>query len=173
MSSRRNTDRKGQPTMTIRRYVPGDHRAVMELHRLALDAAGGYVEDGPWDSDLDNIESEYIDSGGEFLVGEYDGRIVAMGGLKKIDAATAKVRRMRVHPDYQRRGFGEEILRHLEAQALALGISRLALDTSVLLHGAMKFYSRHGYTRTHEEGEGDKRLIYYEKWLHSPDEPGR
>ena len=39
---------------------------------------------GPWDDDLHHIEAEYIDTGGEFSVGIIDGRIVAMGALKRL-----------------------------------------------------------------------------------------
>jgi len=158
----------GNHDLVIRRYEYGDLQAVIDLHNLVLTEAGAHFGDGPWDDDLKNIESAYIDTGGEFLVGECDGRIVAMGGLQKTDPHMAKVRRMRVHPDYQRRGFGKVILDQLESRALALGFRRLFLDTSILLKGALRFYPKYGYHKTHEEDSGEDRLIYFAKELHSP-----
>ncbi len=154
--------------LTIRQYENRDREAVVNLNYATLLAAGAKLGDGPRDAGVRDIESEYLDSGGEFLVGEYDGRIVAMGGIQKTDPESAKVRRMRVDPDLQRRGFGTAILRCLEDSALELGITRLWLDTSVNFEQALNFYSRHGYHRTHEQKTGDDKLIYFEKLLRSP-----
>ena len=98
------------------------------LHNLALDGAGAN-DPGPWDNDLDSVETCYFD-GGDFLVG-YDGeRLVAMGGLRRIDQATGEIRRMRVHPCFQRQGLGQAVLTALEERARQLGYTRVVLDTS-------------------------------------------
>lgn len=154
--------------LAIRRYESRDRRAVIDLHYAALTAAGAHFDEGRWDDDIKDIESEYIRNSGEFLVGEYGGRIVAMGGLQRTDPETAKVRRMRTDPDFQKRGFGTTILKRLEDRAQELEITRLFLDTSIQLPQALDFYPRHGYRRTHEEGSGNEKLIYFEKLLRSP-----
>ena len=41
-------------------------------------------------------------------------RIVAMGALRPLDGRTAELKRMRVLPEYQRRGYGQRILDSLE-----------------------------------------------------------
>src|SRR3954471_7095394 len=99
-------------TLTIRRYQDDDHDQVWNLHKVALLASGAFVESGPWDDDLHHIQQIYIDSGGEFLVGLYEEKIVAMGALTVSDNKV-EVNRMRVHPDYQRRGYGQTILEQL------------------------------------------------------------
>jgi hypothetical protein len=63
----------------IRHYEPGDKRAVRRLHDEALNEVGAHLGAGPWDDDLDDIEGVYLESGGEFLVGELEGEVVAMG----------------------------------------------------------------------------------------------
>ena len=60
--------------MRIRRYREGDREAVRLLHDEALYEVGAHLGEGPWDEDLDRIESEYLHDGGEFLVGELDER---------------------------------------------------------------------------------------------------
>ena len=60
--------------LRIRRYEPRDKRAVRRLHDDALNEVGAHLGSGPWDDDLDEIESVYLDQGGEFLVGVLDGR---------------------------------------------------------------------------------------------------
>jgi hypothetical protein len=57
-------------TLKIRQYRPSDNDAVWELHRLALEPTGAMLPGGPWnDDDLKDIENEYINNGGDFLIG--------------------------------------------------------------------------------------------------------
>lgn len=85
--------------MELRRYGVADHASVLVLHRLALQDVGADAGPGPWDDDLDAIESVYLDGLGEFLVGVAGGRIVAMGALLRRSKLVAEIKRMRVHPD--------------------------------------------------------------------------
>jgi len=94
----------------IRRYGPGDKRAVRRLHDDALNEVGAHLGSGPWDDDLDQIETIYLDQGGEFLVGVLDGKIVAMGALMRISQERAELKRMRVRPGLQGRGYGQALL---------------------------------------------------------------
>src|SRR5215204_3168418 len=68
----------------IRRYEPGDKRAVRWLHDDALNKVGAHLGTGPWDDDLDDIEGIYLESGGEFLVGILEGEVIAMGAIKRV-----------------------------------------------------------------------------------------
>jgi hypothetical protein len=56
---------------------------VWTLHYLALKAAGADIlGEGPWDDDLRDIPSSYLDGSGDFLVGVINDEIVAMGALR-------------------------------------------------------------------------------------------
>src|SRR5688572_8911924 len=150
--------------LTLRRYTASDSQAVQALHRLASQAAGVPEPEGYF-SDLDDIEARFLKSGGEFIVGEYAGRIVAMGGVRRTTKDRAEIVRMRVHPDYQRRGFASILLRHLETQAATLGCKTLHLDTLVIQGAAQKLYRRHDYRCV---GNGSKRgfeVVFFEKTL--------
>jgi hypothetical protein len=68
---------------------------------LGLQQVGAYAGDGPWDNDLRDIEHIYLKNRGVFLVGVYEGRVVAMGALRKSSDERAEIKRMRVHPDVQ------------------------------------------------------------------------
>lgn len=52
---------------------------------------------------------------------------------------------MRVHPDWQRRGFGRQILRALEARAIVLGYRRLVLNVGPTLTAALGLYAAEGF----------------------------
>ena len=131
--------------MKIRRYRSADHDAVWELHNVALLQIGAHAGNGPWDGDLHRIEAVYISPGGEFFVGTSSGRIVAMGALLRHSANQASIRRMRVHPDVQRKGLGRQMLSALEQRAAELGFRTLILETTVQQVPAIQLYSRSGY----------------------------
>ncbi len=56
-------------SLQIRRYHQADHAQVLHLHKVALEAVSAYAAPGPWDDDLDDIERNYLGTGGKFLVG--------------------------------------------------------------------------------------------------------
>ncbi len=150
---------------TLRRYEPTDREAVEYLHVYAIQQAGAYLGRGPWDDDVYNIEEVYLKGGGEFLVGEYEGLFVAMGALKRTGPEQAEIKRMRVHPDYQGRGYGQLILDALEARARALGYRTLHLDTSIVQIPAKKLYEKNGFYEVGRDVYQGLEVILYEKQL--------
>lgn len=160
--------------LTIRRYEPRDADSVWDLHERALRDVGRFdPEFAHLDADLRAIPDAYLDTGGEFLVGERAGEIVGMGALQPsaavehhdTDSGTAVVRRMRVDPDQQRRGYGSEILRALETRATELGFDRLVLDTMHDQTSAQGLYESFGYDRVGSESTPAGEMLFYEKVL--------
>jgi GNAT superfamily N-acetyltransferase len=147
----------------IRRYEPGDKRAVRRLHDDALNEVGAHLGTGPWDEDLDDIEGVYLGSGGEFLVGILEGDVVAMGAIKRDSPDVAEVRRMRVRPDLQGRGYGQAMLDALHCRAAGLGYSTLHLDTTVQQRVARRLYLKNGYREVGRGSIGPFDCIYYER----------
>ena len=149
----------------FRTYSPHDEKAVIDLHALALKAAGNFANNSEWDADLRNIEDHYLNNQGCFIVVEFGRQIIAMGALKKIDSQTAEIKRMRVHPDYQRQGIGESVLSNLENKARNLGYKKLVLDTTDDLTAARTLYEKTGYkVFDHKIIEGFP-FVFYEKSL--------
>lgn len=149
--------------------------------------AGAYVDDVP-EPDLDDVEASYLDEGGEFLVGEVDGRIVAMGAfrpatgylaefLEDPPAATAELKRMRVDPDHQRRGYGRRVYEGLERRARDRGFTDLALDVTPDQTGARRLYEAMGFEAVRRESvrPNDERfeLLFYRKRLGTAGDPDR
>jgi ribosomal protein S18 acetylase RimI-like enzyme len=149
--------------LRIRRYEDRDHDAVWDLHNLALSEAGAHAGNGPWDEDLHEVERVYLDDRGEFLIGLVDGEIVAMGALRRDEDSRAQITRMRVHPRFQRRGFGHAILERLESRSRELGYATLYLDTTVEQDAAQSFYRAHGYKETARTQLGPFQVILFEK----------
>lgn len=132
--------------LAIRRYEPADAERVWTVHERALRASPlTFVEDAAADADIAAISERYLDAGGEFLVGEADGEIVAIGGFRPRGEESVEIRRMRVHPDHQRRGYGARMLAALEARARDRGFERAVLETNERLTAARNLYEGRGY----------------------------
>jgi GNAT superfamily N-acetyltransferase len=151
--------------ITIRRYLPTDLDEVRRLNVLALADAGEHAGSGPWDHDFSDIENHYIKNRGEFLVGVLDNQIVAIGALERTDGISAEIKRMRVHPDYQNKGYGQQILGALEGRARKLGYRRLHLDTTSDMAAARRLYVRNGYTEYGRRPEGRFTILLFQKDL--------
>jgi GNAT superfamily N-acetyltransferase len=152
--------------LKIRRYKPSDNDKVWELHLKGL-AQNGIMagRKDEWAQDLNNIEKVYLE-GGDYLVGEIDREVVAMGALKKIDEGTAEIKRMRVEPLFQGRGYGQAILEALEKKAIELGYKKMILDTSERWIKAQSLYKKNGYIEVgRKELSPRYHAIYYQKDL--------
>lgn len=164
--------------LRVRRYRPGDAERCRRLNETALRDVDAYAE-GVTDDDFDAIEQTYVETGGEFLVGERDGDIVAMGALKPVDEGSfaaervlgpgdgpaAEITRMRVDPDHQRRGYGTRMLERLEERARELGFAVLVLDTTARQEGARRLYESFGYGRADRFEWREYEVLCYRKEL--------
>ena len=148
--------------LDVRRFATGDAGAVRALDDAAMSAAGAR---GRADEDVDSIAADYLEDGGELLVGICDGRLIAMGALRHVTDAVAELNRMRVHPGFQRRGFGRAILARLEHRAAELGYKQLRLDTAVTLTAAQRLYRSAGYRAVARGQLAGAEVIYFEKTL--------
>jgi N-acetylglutamate synthase-like GNAT family acetyltransferase len=144
--------------LQLRQFRAADEAAVHELHEVAQD---GILAP----ADLSAIPDAYLTAGGDFLVGEIDGELVAMGALRRVSSASAEIKRMRVHPRWQGQGFGRELLDRLEARARELGFTTLRLDTTTRQHAARALYEDAGYRMVGTGQENGFELVYYEKRL--------
>jgi GNAT superfamily N-acetyltransferase len=149
--------------MIIRRYRNDDLAAVYDLHVLALKQVNAYMGEGPWDDDFKDIEGTYLNQDGEFLVGEIDGCIMAMGAFKKSRDGFVEVKRMRVSLEHQGKGYGSIILKELERRARELGYVGFLLETSENQWAARKLYLRHGFKEIGTEIIGQFNCIWFEK----------
>jgi ribosomal protein S18 acetylase RimI-like enzyme len=153
----------------LRRYEPRDREAVLALHRTALREAGSNPDDVPDNDDVRDIEANYLDPGGEFLVVESDGRVVAMGGLavdgEEIPPGAGELLRIAAHPDHQREGYGDRVVAGLEDEARERGLDRVVLWTAQRQRSAVQFYRARGYEGTDHRTQGEYELVRFEKSL--------
>jgi ribosomal protein S18 acetylase RimI-like enzyme len=156
---------KKSDNLIIREFGPADKEKVLNLHRLAMEAIGVYRHEPHWNEDLDTIETTYGEGRGLFLVGTIDRKIVAMGAYKKTGPDVAEIKRMRVLPGMQKKGFGKRIYAELEKHAISSGIRRFFLETSVLQENAIDLYRAAGFNETGRVVIDGYDCIVYEKNL--------
>ncbi len=94
--------------LTIRRYTPADQAAVEYLHVFVIQQAEAHLGRGPLDDEMYAIEEHYLNTNGEFLIGEIEDQIVAMDAFRRTSSIHAEIMRIRVHPHYQGQGLGQQ-----------------------------------------------------------------
>jgi GNAT superfamily N-acetyltransferase len=152
--------------LRIRRYTSADNATVFALHRECLAQVGVRPGDGVYyDDDFARVEETYLRAGGEFVVGEAGGRIAAIGGLRRIDAETVEMVRLRVRPDQQGQGYGAAVVAVLEERAVELGYQVLRADTTVKQPVAMELYRSSGWRELSRRVTGATVTVYFEKCL--------
>ena len=140
----------------VRQLGPDEARArtaeLAALLREAVDAGMALGQLAPVDTEQAFAEMiETLEPGERMLFGAFvDEELVGTAQLERARPANsrhrAEVTRVVVRSDAQRQGVGRELMRGLEAAALALGITLLWLTT----HDgtpACAFYERLGYER--------------------------
>ena len=135
-----------EKTLAIRRFRPADAQTVWDLHVLAMRGEEPHAEDSFF-ADLQTIDQSFLQQGGEFLVGVVGNQVVAMGGFTQGSCGEIEIKRMRVHPGWQRRGIGAALLRRLEKHAADRGNTVAYLETATVQQGALALYRKNGYTK--------------------------
>ncbi len=148
MGSLRSEQASAPDAFELRSFRDEDAEAVWALHDTALEHAGVHGGHGPGEDDLRDVRGSYLDAGGDFLVGICDGEVIGMGGLQRLSSEECEIKRMRVHPDFQRRGRGRRILLALEERARTLGFRVARLDTTDGQMAARRLYESAGYRET-------------------------
>lgn len=73
------------------------------------------------------------------------GTALGCGGLRLLADDRAEIKRMYVVPAARGTGVSTAVLRALETEAAALGLTELLLETGTAQPDAMRFYEREGY----------------------------
>lgn len=89
--------------------------------------------------------ADFSPPGGVFLVGFEGGRAVCGGGVKRLDARAAEIKRMYVVPEARGRGVAGALLGALEDAARSLGYAVARLDTGAKQPWAERLFREAGY----------------------------
>jgi GNAT superfamily N-acetyltransferase len=117
---------------------------------------------------LDNpalVPDELRGPDGAYLVG-YEGEApVAGGGVRRLDAGVAEIKRMYVRPGARSRGVARALLEALEQTARDLGYESVRLDTGPKQQHALALYRSAGYADVPPYNDNPFACFWGEKFL--------
>ncbi len=152
--------------------------ATVHLDVVHPDAPAARAAVGAYVAELDRRFPRGFDPGpadeawaapdGRFLLATSDGEPVACGGLQRLDAEHAEIKRMWVAADWRGAGLGARLLRRLEEEAVALGHTVVRLDTNLTLSEAVGLYERAGYRRIARYNDNPYAEAFFAKDLAPP-----
>ena len=108
---------------------------------------------GDGDSVLDAPAEAFDAPTGCFVVLLHEGRTVAGGGIRRLDAGTCEVKRMWTSPDHRRQGLASVVLAELESVARELGYRAVRLETGPAQPEALALSRRLGYREIGNYGQ--------------------
>ena len=117
-----------------------------------------------WDAwgafdDLDDVQKNYFENGGVFLVTVSGGQVVGTGAFQWYAEGVCEARRVALLPAYRGRGLGYAMMMELQRRARAMGYSKMCLWTNpIKLWRAVTFYHRLGFVEVVHEGADEDEL---------------
>jgi len=126
----------------------------------------------PWqpevaDRDVIEVESAYLEVGGEFWVVEQNSMIVGTAAYQPIARGknAVEIRKMYLLPQVRRKGLGRYLLAQLENAIAIKDYQEIWIETASVLKEAVKLYESNGYQPA--EGVKTERCdLVYLKQLH-------
>jgi GNAT superfamily N-acetyltransferase len=150
-------------TITVTTDDPNGEVATHLIHDLCSELSVRYgTPSSPFSPD------EALAPQAGFVVARLGGQPIGCGALRRIDEATAEVKRMYVVPHGRRRGIGRRILHALEQLAVGFNYRAIRLETGLEQPEAIGLYESSGYHRIAAYGYhiGDPRSVCFEKTIH-------
>ncbi|MBV8847704.1 MAG: GNAT family N-acetyltransferase [Bryobacterales bacterium] len=138
-------------TIQIRRSALTSPDALRLITALNTELSAAFPEPG---ANHFSLNGEQVAEGeGVFLIAYGDDLAVGCGAVRRLDPATAELKRMYVDPSVRGRGIGRALVEALEREARILGVTRVVLETGTRLTRAIKMYEAMAYERIPLFGE--------------------
>jgi ribosomal protein S18 acetylase RimI-like enzyme len=152
----------------IRSFTRQDQAACKALYEQGL--IGGKISDNDTGFDIDGIEAAYMKNGNHFWVAEAEGKVVGMIGVQHHDEGTGEIRRLRVHPDYRRRGIGGALVETAVRFCREQNYLKVTLDTFMERDPAIRLFEQFKFRHYRTKTFGEKELVYFYLDLYATDQ---
>jgi len=97
-------------------------------------------------SEMDDVQSNYFDNGGTFLVTVKAGLIIGTGAIKYLEDGVCEIKRLWLLAEYHGHRFGYRMIQELFKIARQKGYKTIRLETDpVIQKRAVDFYKRLGF----------------------------
>jgi putative acetyltransferase len=138
-------------TLHIRRSTLASPEAARLIAALNAELTMTFPEPGATHFSLS--DAQVVAGDGAFVVAWLDDMAVGCGAVRRLDEATAEIKRMYVDPSVRGQGIGRTLVEALEREAQLVGVTRIVLETGTRLEPAIKLYEAMGYSRIPLFGE--------------------
>jgi ribosomal protein S18 acetylase RimI-like enzyme len=101
---------------------------------------------------------------GVFYLVRVRGKFSAMGGLHRLSAETAEIKRIYVQPDCRGGKLGTLIVDRLLADAANFGYSKVLLESAPFMRAAQRIYEAAGFTDRPPYTDAEVPEAFYERW---------
>jgi len=154
--------------LIIRDWQSCDRNAAAEVIRQVLAEYGLPWQPELADRDVIEVESAYLDVGGEFWVVEQNRTIVGTSAYHPIARGlnAVEIRKMYLLPKVRGRGLGRYLLRQLEKAIAVKDYQEIWLETASILKEAVRLYDRNGYQPASGVETARCDLVYLKKLHH-------
>ena len=160
---------KATDSVAIRREHPASEAASRLIAELDAYLSPLYPQESQHGYSIEKLVQQQV----EFFVLYHDGEPAACGGVQfftgdgEPDGAYGELKRMYVRDQFRGRGFGKQLLAHLERLAADKGVTTMRLETGTRQPEAIGLYKRAGYYRIPPFGDywDDPVSLCYEKRL--------
>ena len=123
--------------MKIRTYQNKDKKQVIALWK----ECGLSV---PWNDPEKDIERKVMDSPELFLVGELEGKLIAVC-MAGYDGHRGWIYYLGVKPELQKKGYAQQIVEYAEQKLIEIGCPKINLMVRKTNQGVIEFYKAVGY----------------------------
>ena len=97
-------------------------------------------------SEMDDVQKNYFDNGGTFLVTVDENRIVGTGAIRYLEKGICELKRMWLLTEYHGQGHGYRMIQKLFSIARSKGYKFMRLETDkVVQTRAIAFYTKLGF----------------------------
>jgi ribosomal protein S18 acetylase RimI-like enzyme len=151
----------GEIPVHIRPFEVKDQASCDALYHEGL--LGGKLAENDTGLDIDNIDSAYMHTdGNRFWVAQTDeGRIVGMIGVQHHDQDLGEIRRLRVHPDFRRRGIGSRLIEEALRWCEERNYLKVTLDTHMDRDMALKLFQKFHFRHHRSRSVSGRELHYF------------
>ena len=131
----------------IRSWQPSDRYSAAGVIRDVLSEYGLLWQPETADRDVVEVESSYIEIGGEFWVVETRSAIVGTAAYYPIARGqnAVEIRKMYLLPEARGKGLGKYLLHQLETAIARKNYQEIWIETASVLVEAVKLYENNGY----------------------------
>ncbi|MDO8551908.1 MAG: GNAT family N-acetyltransferase [bacterium] len=146
------------PVISLTSVTEAESHGIKELTIQRLKEFGFHSVSN-FDNDLDNLQREYIDTGGAIFVAKDGNRIIGSLLVKKLADGIGEIKRFQNLPEYRGKGIGKKLLDSALVFMQTHGFKKAALDTTSKSTKAIELFKKAGFIETKRERE----KIYFEK----------